>query len=227
MTKGKLVVIEGSDGSGKSTQMELLISLFKKQHIPYGALKFPQYHKTFFGKWIARFLKGEFGPLDNLSPYLVMFPYAADRWQAKAEIEDWLKSGKIVISDRYATSCVYQAAKVSKEKQQQFIDLSYSIEYEAFGIPKEDLVLYLHVPVAVTQKLLTQKGNRKYMGNQNRKDLYESDIKLLYEVEKNYLTACKKYPHWVKIDCVSSGQILPKEDIHQKIAAVLRKKKII
>ena len=227
MNKGKLVIIEGSDGSGKTTQINLLIEYFKNKHISYGTLKFPQYHKTFFGKWIGRFLKGEFGSLDNLSPYLIMFPYAADRWQAKGEIEDWLKMGKVVVSDRYATSCVYQSARVPEEKRHEFIDISYAIEYEAFGIPREDLVLYLHMPVAISQKMIEQKGVRKYMGNGNKKDIHESNIELLQEVEKSYLDSCSRFPHWVRIDCTKNGQILSREEIHQKIISVLQHKKIL
>lgn len=227
MTKGKLVVIEGSDGSGKGTQLTLLVDYFKAHHLPHATLDFPQYYKTFFGKWIGRFLKGEFGRIEDLPPYLLMFPYAADRWQAKKDIERWLSEGKIVVSNRYTGSNAYQAAKVAIKERERFINWSFDMEYNAFGIPKEDLVIFLYVPFAVSQKLLEQKDARKYMGNQKKKDIHESNVILLQEVERVYLDFCKRFGHWVKIDCVQNGMLLAKEEIHTKILAVLRNKNCI
>lgn len=224
---GKLIVIEGTDGSGKGTQLQLLVHHFKQQRISYETLDFPQYYKTFFGKWIGKFLKGEFGTVEDLPPYLLMFPYAADRWQAKEDMHRWLREGKIIISNRYTGSNAYQAAKLAKKDRTRFIDWSFEMEYDAFGIPKEDLVIFLYVPFVVSQKLLEQKAARKYMGNQKKKDIHESNIPLMQEVEKVYLNFCKRYPHWVKIDCTKNGQILTKEEIHQKILSVLRRKKMI
>ena len=226
MTKGKLVVIEGSDGAGKSTQLSLLVDYFKSHHIPFATLDFPQYYKTFFGKWIGRFLRGEFGKVEEITPYLLMFPYAADRWQAKNDMEEWLAAGKVVVSNRYASSNAYQAAKLPEKDRARFLDWCFEMEYEAFGIPKEDIVIYLYVPYTVSQKLIAQKSNRKYLGNGN-KDIHESNAVLLQEVEKVYLGMCKRFPHWVKIDCTENGQILSREAIHEKILKVLRRKKII
>ncbi len=221
------MVIEGSDGSGKGTQLALLVDYLKNQKIPHATLDFPQYYKTFFGKWIGRFLKGEFGKVEDLPPHLLMFPYAADRWQAKPDIERWLEDGKIVLSNRYTGSNAYQAAKVPKKVRERFTDWSFEMEYDAFGIPKEDLVIFLYVPFAVSQQLLEQKEARKYMGNQKKKDIHESNIELMQEVEKVYLTFCARFPHWIKIDCVKNGAIFPKKIIHQKILDVLRRKRII
>lgn len=227
MPKGKLVVIEGTDGSGKGTQLALLIEYFKLHHLPFATLDFPQYYKTFFGKWIGRFLKGEFGSVNDISPWLLLFPYAADRWQAKTDLAQWLEEGKVVFSNRYTGSDAYQAAKLPKEDRTRFLDWSFEMEYDAFGIPKEDLVIFLYVPYAVSQKLLEQKAARKYMGNAREKDIHESNTTLMQEVEKVYLGLCEKFPHWVKIDCTKNGVILSKEEIHQKILSVLRRKRII
>lgn len=227
MNKGKLIVIEGTDGAGKGTQLALLVDYFKKEHVPYATLDFPQYYKTFFGKWIGRFLKGEFGKVEDLPPYLLMFPYAADRWQAKTDMEYWLSEGKIVVSNRYTGSNAYQAAKVPKSERPRFIDWSFEMEYDAFGIPREDLVIFLYVPYDVSQKLIEQKSARKYLGNGVKKDIHESNETLMREVEQVYLEFCKKFSRWVKIDCTKNGQILSKEEIHQKIVTELKKKKII
>lgn len=228
MYKGKLVVIEGTDGAGKRTQLTLLVDYFKLHHLPFETLDFPQYYKTFFGKWIGRFLKGEFGSVNDISPWLLLFPYAADRWQAKPDLEHWLEEGKVIFSNRYAGSnAAYQAAKVPPSARARFIDWSFEMEYKAFGIPKEDLVIFLYVPYTVSQKLLEQKASRKYMGNGREKDIHESNTQLMQEVEHIYLDLRKRFPHWVKIDCTKNGIILSKEEIHQKILSVLRRKKII
>jgi dTMP kinase len=228
MQTGKLVVIEGTDGAGKGTQLALLVDYFKLHHLPFETLDFPQYYKTFFGRWIGRFMKGEFGGANDVPPYIASIPYAADRWQAKEDLERWLEEGKTVFINRYTGSnAVYQSAKLPKSERQDYIDWQFEMEYKVFGIPKEDIVIFLYVPYAVSQQLLTTKSARKYMGNAREKDIHESNTQLMQEVEHIYLDLCKRFPHWIKIDCTKNGVILSKEEIHQKILSVLRRKKIV
>ncbi len=225
--KGKFVVIEGSDGSGKGTQLELLVDYCKNQHLSYATVDFPQYYKTFFGRWIGRFLKGEFGDPKGIPPYILTIPYAADRWQASKEMTHALTDGKLLLSNRYTGSnAVYQSARLPEKERQAFVDWEFQLEYEEFGIPKEDLVIFLYVPLAVSQKLLEQKNNRRYLGNGKTKDINESNLELMQNVEKVYLEFCAKYPHWVKIDCTKGGTMLTREEIHQKIVETLQRKKI-
>lgn len=228
MQKGKLIVIEGSDGAGKATQVSLFIEYLKIHHLTYGTFDFPQYYKTFFGRWIGKFLKGELGDAGNMNPYIISIPYAADCWQAKEEMQRMIDERKLVIVNRYTGSnAVYQSARLPIKDRQQFADWVFSMEYNEFGIPKEDIVIFLYVPLAVSQQLLEQKATRKYLGNQQKKDVNESNLALLREVEKVYLEFCKKYPHWVRIDCTKNGEILSREEIHQKILDVLKRKKMI
>lgn len=228
MVAGKLVVIEGTDGAGKSTQLSMLLSYCQSHNIPHASLDFPQYYKTFFGRWVGRFMKGEFGGAKDVPPYIASIPYAADRWQAKGDLEEWLSEGKTVFVNRYAGSnAVYQSSKLPVAERQNYVDWQFEMEYKVFGIPKEDIVIFLYVPFTVSQELLTKKAARKYMGNVQKKDIHESNMPLMLEVEKVYLEFCKKYPHWVKIDCTKNGEILSKEAIHEKIVNVLRRKKII
>ncbi len=224
--KGKLVVIEGTDGSGKGTQLTLLTEYFTKSKIDFATLDFPQYDKTFFGKWIGRFLKGDFGRVEDLPPYLLMFPYAADRWQAKPDVERWLSEGKVVVSNRYTGSNAYQAAKLPVSERDRFTDWSFEMEYDAFGITREDLVIFLYVPFAVSQKLLEARAAKSYMG-ERKKDIHEAHTQLMQEVEQVYLHFCERFPHWKKIDCTVDGAILPKEEIHKKILSVLKEHSII
>lgn len=228
MNSGKLVVIEGTDGAGKHTQLALLLAHCKKHSTAHASLDFPQYYKTFFGRWVGKFMKGDFGGAKDVPPYLASIPYAADRWQAKGDLEQWIAEGKIVFINRYAGSnAVYQSAKLPISDRANFVDWCFEMEYKVFGIPKEDTVIFLYVPHAISQQLLATKAARKYMGNTQKKDIHESDIALMKEVEKVYLEFCKKYPHWIKIDCTRNGKILSKEAIHEKILGVLHRKKIL
>lgn len=224
--KGKLIVIEGSDGAGKGTQLSLLIEHCKQNNIPHQSFDFPQYYKTFFGAFAGRFLKGEFGNINDIPPYVISIPYAADRWQAKEEINQALSEGKLVIVNRYATSnAAYQGAKLPESERQKFIDWSFDMEYNQFAIPKEDLVLYLHVPFSVSQTLIEQKAQREYLGT-DKKDIHEANVEFLKEVEKVYRELAKT-SHWVTIECCKDNDIFPKDVIHKQIISALTNHQIL
>ena len=223
MKKGKLVVIEGIDGSGKETQTNLLLNYLDKNKISSALFDFPQYHKTFFGDFIARFLNGEFGNISNINTYLAAFPYAGDRWQAKTKIEKSLKQNKITICNRYTPSVAYQMAKLTLDGKQHFLAWTEKLEYQIFGLPKEDLVIFLNVPFPFAFKLIENKAKRNYLKGR-LKDQYEENASYLQGVEKIYLWLAKRKRNWVKIDCVEKDRMLSRQTIHQKILGVLRKK---
>lgn len=220
MKKGKLIVFEGIDGSGKTTQLELIVDYLKSNSIPYETIDFPRYHNSFHGKIISRYLKGEFGDTDSVSPYLISLAYSLDRATAKSEMNKWLKEGKIIVANRYATSnMAHQAAKLPPKKREDFLKWEYELEYRVNKIPKENLVVYLHLPVAVAQELLIKRGNR---------DLHEKKVEFLTISQSMYQKLSKKYSHWVKIDCVNkNGVLLPRETIHKSILKKLRENKIL
>lgn len=225
--QSKLIVIEGNDGTGKTTQLTLLSEYLKSKNIPHQVLDFPQYDKTFFGRWIGRFLKGDFGKVEEIPSYLLAFPYAADRFQAKEQIKNWLNDGNIVLTNRYAPSnAVYQGAKLPEGEQKAFINWCYEMEYDVFGIPREDLVIYLSLPVDVSQKLIEEKSPRNYLDGQ-KKDIHEENVSLLGKVNQLYEKLSSQEKHWVKIDSSENGEILSKEKIHEKIISVLKDKKIL
>lgn len=227
MTKGSLIVIEGTDGAGKGTQLALLESYCQQSHIPYQTFDFPRYYDSFFGKVAGRFLNGDFGTLSDVSPYLVSIPYAADRWQAKQQIEHAVSDGKLVFVNRYATSnAAYQAAKVPENERESFISWSFEMEYQVFGLPKEDLVVFLHVPTDISQELIRKKEQREYLGNKQQ-DIHESNTAFLQEVEQVYLNLADTYPHWHTISCTEHGAILSKERIHEQICSLLTKQGIL
>ncbi len=204
---GKLIVIEGTDGSGKGTQLKLLVSFLEKRQISHASFDFPQYGKTFFGDFAGRFLNREFGHFSRINPYLASFPYAADRWQVKDQLWKALHDKRIVICNRYTPSSIYQAVKVKPSQRRKFLDWVETMEYEVFGIPRPNLVIFLHVPLSFAQTLIAKK----------MKDQYEKNTKYLKKVEGMYLDIVETKKNWIKIDCVENERILPPEIIHKKI----------
>ncbi len=218
-SKGKLVVIEGSDGSGKTTQLSLLKSYLAKKNIPVEIIDFPRYKDNFHGKTVAKYLKGEFGKVDLVNPYLISLVYSLDRADAKGEMNKWLKEGKIVLANRYAASnMAHQAAKLPEGKREDFLKWDYELEYEINKIPKEDLIIYLRVPVDEARKLVKKRGGR---------DLHEKSHKIMSESGKMYELLASRYKHWVRINCVKGGILRSKEDIHKEVVEILKDNKII
>ncbi|MBI4999856.1 hypothetical protein HZB97_03765, partial [Candidatus Gottesmanbacteria bacterium] len=229
--KGKLVIVEGSDGSGKATQTELLVDYLKKKKIPVKAMDFPRYYSSFHGKIVGRFLNGEFGKIDQVSPYLASLAYALDRAAAREEMEDWLGRGGLIVSNRYVTSnMAHQGAKLPQEKRDEFVKWVDELEYKVHKIPREDLVIYLYVPWKIGLELTKKKGERGYVKGL---DIAEADIKHRQKAEKMYLWLAKTRKNWVKIDCLPAGRqvadskIRPKQEIHQEILKVLKENGIL
>jgi dTMP kinase len=220
MKKGKLIVIEGNDGSGKGTQLRLLLQNLKKRQIPHESFDFPQYEKTFFGEFVGHFLNGKFGHTSRINPYLAMFPYAGDRWQTKEQIYKALNAGKLVICNRYAPSIAYQLAKVPPKEKVSFLKWAEKLEYEVFGIPHEDLVIFLYVPFYIAHRLIEQKEQRSYLKDKAR-DQYEENASYLKRVEKMYLWLNRNKKNWVIINCVQRGKLLQPQIIHKKILRIV------
>lgn len=216
---GKFIVIDGSDGSGKKTQSDILVKKLKKAGHKVAYYDFPQYKKTLFGKLFARYLNGEFGEADDVSPYLTSLLTAGDRWQASEKIEKDLKAGKIVVSNRYIQSNMgFQGAKFRTKKQKiQFTKWLEELEYGVYGIPRADQVLYLYVPYKISQALVDNKSKRDY--TKMKRDIHEKNSNFLRRVEKSYLELSEKYPEWKKIDCYDkkNNSILPIDEIAEKV----------
>jgi dTMP kinase len=223
--KGILIVIDGGDGSGKATQATLLIKKLREKKIPVKYFDFPRYYQSFHGQTVARFLRGEFGTIDEVSPYLASLAYALDRASAKQEMDDFLKKGGIVITNRYVSSSMaYQGAKFNSENEQkEFLKWIYDLEYKVHRLPKENLVIYLYVPWQTGFQLTLNKEKRRYLKGQAL-DIHEKDMAYRQKVEVMYLDLAKRNKHWEVVNCVENNQILPKEVIHQKIIELLAKK---
>lgn len=228
MTKGKFIVIEGTDGSGKATQTSLLKDRLIKEGKSVELIDFPQYSETFFGKMVGRFLKGEFGGLSQVDPHLTSLTYAGDRWQAKEKIYRWLEQGSTVLANRYTGANMgFQTARIPEERREEFLSWLDELEYGVYGIPREDVVIFLHVPVDIGQKLLEKKGHRDYVGG-NKKDINESDLEYQKEVEKVYFKLVDKYPHWFLVECCDKeGNLMPPVEIHELVYNALRERGIL
>jgi len=225
--KGKLIVIDGGDGSGKATQSAMLKEYLESKGTKVKYMDFPRYYSSFHGKVVGRFLTGEFGSLDSVSPYLAALAYALDRAAAKEEMDGWLTHGGTLLSNRYATSSMaHQAAKLPEGKRKEFISWLDEMEYKVHKIPREDVVVYLYVPWKIGYELTLKKEERKYA--KGKLDIAEADIKHRIESEGMYLRLAKERKNWIKIDCIDkNGTILPKEVIHAHIIKALQEKHII
>ena len=224
--KGKLIVIDGGDGSGKATQSELLKQYLEKNGHTVKYLDFPRYYSSFHGRVVGRFLTGEFGALDQVSPYLAALAYAVDRAGAKEEMDQWLSTGGMLLCNRYATSSMaHQGARMPLDKQDEFVGWLDEMEYKVHKIPREDVVVYLSVPWKTGYELTLKKDQRKYMDG--KLDIAEKDMHHRQASEDMYLRLAKERNNWITIDCVKDGIILSKEEIHEKIIQALKEKKII
>ncbi|OGH12583.1 MAG: hypothetical protein A2857_04460 [Candidatus Levybacteria bacterium RIFCSPHIGHO2_01_FULL_36_15] len=227
--KGKFIVIEGGDGSGKATQLALLKDYLEKAKIPVQTIDFPRYYDSFYGKVVARFLKGEFGSIKEVNPYLVSIVYALDRADAKADMNKWLEDGNIILANRYVPSnLAHQSSKLPPKERDRFLQWDMELEYEVNKLPKEDIVIYLHVPHEISSKLVknANRKGRQYLGSKG-KDIHEKDKDHLKKTEKIYQYLSKKFPHWVVVGCVKNGLLRSREDIHKDILNVLKSKKIL
>jgi dTMP kinase len=227
----KLFVIEGVDGAGKSTQIKLLRDFFSKKGYACEYLHFPRTESPFFGELISRFLRGEFGSLNDVDPYLVAMLYAGDRKDASTTISNWLAEGKIVLLDRYTYSNIaYQCAKLrnepEKEKLMQWI---LSLEFNHFAIPRPDLNIFLDVPFTFTEKNLskTRTGNDRNYLNGSR-DIHEESMAFQKMVRDIYLRVSLSDDRLAVIDCSNSkGDMLPSSEIFDLIIKIFLKRMLI
>lgn len=225
--RGKFVVFEGSDGSGKTTQVELLRIWLAKNKVPFEIIDFPQYETSFYGALVGRYLRGEFGDVDQVNPYLVSLTYAGDRLEAKPKLEGWLAEGKLVLANRYVGSnLAHMSAKLPENERETFIAWLKRLEYEIHQILKEDLVVFLYVPTYIGQKLIERKGERGYIGGR-KKDIHEQDVGFMQQSERQFLHLAQTEPHWVTVECVTKGSIMSPEKIHQKVIDILKSRGIV
>ena len=211
---GKLIVIEGTDGSGKSTQFKLLTDRVTAEGHRFQKLVFPQYAEP-SSALIRMYLGGEFGtnPSD-VNAYAASAFYAVDRYASYKKVwGEWYENGGLVLSDRYTTSnAVHQASKEPEEKQGQFLQWLYEFEYDRLGLPRPDLTIYLDVPTDFTEKMMRSRE----AATNTKADIHEQDLEYLATCRRTGRAAAAFYG-WTVIDCVKDGVMRSIEDIHEEI----------
>ncbi len=225
--KGKLIVIDGTDGSGKATQVEYLIKHLKKDGYKVKTVDFPEYYKNFFGEFVGHCLSEQYYNFLYVHPKIASVLYAADRWESGDEMRKWLKAGYIVIANRYVSANqIHQGGKItSAKKRNDFIKWLDKMEYEVFDIPRPDITLYLSLPIKIVLELLenrnSSKMKREYL--KKNKDVHESDTNHLINSRKSALKLVKEVPNFIKIECSEKGKILSREEVHELVYKEVKK----
>ena len=211
---GKLIVFEGTDGSGKATQTRLLCSRLEASGIPYREIDFPRYGNP-FAEPAKLYLDGALGKKPgDVNAYAASTLYAVDRFASYKE--DWggfYEQGGLIVADRYTTSnAVHQASKLPPGERREYLDWLFDLEYGRLGLPRPDLVVYLDLPTELSERMMRQR--ERLSGT--RADIHEQD--------EAYLRRCRESARqiardcgWRVIDCAAGGAIRPPEDIHREV----------
>ena len=211
---GKLIVIEGTDGSGKSTQFRLLTQRLEREGHSFQKLVFPQYSEP-SSALIRMYLGGEFGSKpSDVNAYAASAFYAVDRYASYKKVwGQWYDNGGLIVSDRYTTSnAVHQASKEPEEQQGAFLKWLYEFEYDRLGLPRPDLTIYLDVPTDFTEKMM----RRREADTNTHADIHEQDLAYLATCRRTGKAAAEFYG-WTVIQCVRDGAMRSIEDIHEEI----------
>ena len=212
MNKGKLIVIDGIDGAGKTTQIELLGKYLSEKNVPYEVINFPRYGENIYADLVTRYLEGEFGGIENVNPYLMALAYAGDRLLAKTVIENWLNEGKIVLANRYVSSSkAHLGANLPEEKREEFMEWLDQLEYKTNGLPEEDLLILLDVDSSIGLKNVKNKHNP---------DIHEKNSEHEIAARNIYLELVKA-EEWKVIDCMKGKEIKSKEEIHKLLVEIV------
>jgi dTMP kinase len=218
--RGKLIALEGIDGAGKRTQLQLLLRVLVQRGIPCLETSFPRY-EGFFGSIAARYLNGEFGPLSAVDPHFAALLYAGDRLEARPVIDAALQEGKVVLADRYvASNLAHQGARVGPERRDEFLAWLRKLEYEIYALPAEDLVIYLRLPASVGQSRVSTKAARGY--TPLRHDLHEADAAHMAAAAQMYDALAQQH-NWAVVQCGegSDGPSSGPEDVHRQVLATV------
>lgn len=215
----KLIIIEGLDGSGKSTQIEMLEKYLSSENIEFKKIKLPDYDSP-SSTLVKMYLGGDFGSsAADVNAYAAGAFYAVDRYASfNLKWKSAYDNGVLIISDRYATSnSIYQMEKIDESEWENYLEWSADFEYNKLGIPKPDRVIYLDMPVEISQRLMTQR----YKGDENKKDVHEVNVDFLLKCRKSALYAAKRQG-WSVIECSDGREPYSVDEIHKKIIEIVK-----
>ncbi len=223
--KGKLIVIDGTDGSGKTTQINLLIGKLKLDGFKIKTIHFPKYD-NFFGGFIGHCLTEQYYNFINVHPKIVSVIYAADRWESSKQIKNWMDKGYTVVLDRYVSAAqIHQGGMIKNvKKRETFIKWLDEMEYGVFKIPRAHITIYLSLPLEISQKLIKERNKkavRAYAGN--KKDVHEVSREYQKNSRESALWLSETIPNFIKIDCMGKKAIRTREDIHEEVYEKVKK----
>lgn len=217
--RGKLIVLEGTDSSGKKTQLGLLEKRLKLEGKKFEVMGFPTY-TTKLGELVGRYLAGEFGAKEEVGPEIGSMFFMMDRYQYKDKIRKTLESGTTIIMDRYTTSNIFSAAEAEGEERFRIWEWIKAVDSR---LPQPDVVVFLNVTPEISEKLFAQRAVKNPLIGQGLKDIYEKDKTYQEKVRQLYLEIAKR-EKWIIVDCVRDGALRPPEDIHEEIFKRLSEK---
>lgn len=222
-----LIVLEGLDGAGKSTQISLMQSYFQKSGKDVKLLHFPRFDAPVYGDMIARFLRGELGAIDQVHPLVIALLFAGDRNDAAPMLRKWLDEGSVVILDRYVYSNIaFQCAKTKNESEEEMVrEWILNTEFSVFSIPKPDLNIFLDVPIGFVNRKLNENRvgeEREYL--KGKRDIHEADILFQQIVREIYLSQCGRDSSFIRLDCSDTdGEMLDSNSIFDMILSQIQK----
>ncbi len=224
MGRGKFIVIEGTDGSGKNEQTMRLVKHLEREGYNVASFDFPRYNEP--SSWfVSEYLRGGFGTLEEVGSKTASLFYALDRYAAAPHIRSAIDEGVMVVSNRYVASNLgHQGSKIDDEGERgQYFQWDYDLEYVVNGIPQPDLNIILHLPAEIAQKFVDQKTERKYLSGKKR-DIHESDLNYLIRTEKVYEQLSVLYPkEFTVVECIENGNLLSLDQVHDKVWDIIEK----
>jgi dTMP kinase len=222
--RGRFIVLEGIDGSGKNTQFRLLQKRLKKEGHSLLVADFPRYYDSKWGKLVGRFLAGEFGSLKSVNPYLAVLLYMLDEYTWTRETgTPWIEKGGLILSNRYFTSNVHQIAKLRTSAQKKYRDWLWPAGYKDLGILKPDLVIFVDTSPDVAKELVNFKEKRAYLKKQ-KKDIAEKNWNHQVAAYREYKRTVKANRWWVEVPGVKDSQKDYKKEIHENIWKIVSAK---
>ena len=216
---GKLIVFEGTDGSGKATQTELLCRTLTEQGVPFRRLSFPRYSEE-SSALIRLYLGGAFGNHpDDVNAYAASTFYAVDRYASyKQDWGEYYRQGGLLIADRYTTSnAVHQTSKLPEAERRPFLDWLFHFEYDLLELPRPTRVLYLDLPTELSERMMRQREQATH----TTADVHEQDEEYLRRCREN-AAFVTEYCGWTRIDCARDGVMRSREEIHTEVLDKLR-----
>jgi dTMP kinase len=209
---GKFIVIDGTDGSGKTTQLKLLKNRLEAEGYSVQLADFPQYNSKSAGL-VEEYLSGKYGQAEEVDAYKASIFYAVDRYDASFKIRQWLQDGQIVLANRYTSANMgHQGCKIANPLERRvFFNWLHELEYKIFAIPRPDLSIILHVESGIAQKLVQERARQDWDGKTN--DIHENDLSHLKKAEQVYLEIAESFPDFRLINCTKNQELLSRDEI--------------